>query len=99
MLLLAIHTLGDEEVYGVPICRELERHRARSVSMGSVYAALERLEGKGLIISRLGESVPERGGKARRYFRLTKQGLDQVQETRRVLTRMWQAIPEPDTSS
>ena len=93
MLLLAVLHLGDE-AYGVPISRELERHRGRSVSVGSVYAALERLEGKGLVTSTLGDPTPERGGKAKRYFRMTKEGLRQVHETRRVLTRLWQELPE-----
>lgn len=93
MLLLTVIHLGDE-AYGVPISRELERHRRRGVSVGSVYAALERLEGKGLVVSSLGDPTPERGGKAKRYFRITKEGLRQVRQTRRVLTRLWQTIPE-----
>jgi len=93
MLLLAVIHLG-EEAYGVPISRELERNRGRDVSVGSVYAALERLEAKGLVESSLGDPTPERGGKAKRFFRITKEGLRQVHETRRVLTRLWRAIPE-----
>ena len=54
MLLLAVIHLG-EEAYGVPVARELEQHRGRIVSVGSVYAALERLEAKGLI-TRAGRS-------------------------------------------
>jgi DNA-binding PadR family transcriptional regulator len=92
MLLLAVIHLGDE-AYGVPISRELEAHRGRTVSVGSVYAALERLETKGLVSSSLGDPTPERGGKAKRYFRITKEGLRQVHETRRVLTKLWQALP------
>jgi DNA-binding PadR family transcriptional regulator len=93
MLLLAVIHLGDD-AYGVPIARELESLRGREVSVGSVYASLERLEGKGLVVSSLGEPTPERGGKAKRYFRITREGMHQVQETRRVLTRMWQALPD-----
>ena len=92
MLLLAVIHLG-EEAYGVPISRELEKHRGRDVAVGSVYAALERLEGKGLIVSTLGDPTPERGGKAKRYFRVTKEGLRQIRETKRVLTKLWQEIP------
>ena len=92
LLLLAVIHLG-EEAYGVPISRELERHRGKDVSMGSVYAALERLEAKGLISSSLGDPTPERGGKAKRFFRITREGLRQVHETRRVLTKLWQTIP------
>lgn len=93
MLLLAIIHLG-EDAYGIPISRELERHRRRDVSVGSVYAALERLEAKGLVSSNLGDPTPERGGKAKRFFRITREGLRQVHETRRVLTKLWQAIPD-----
>jgi DNA-binding PadR family transcriptional regulator len=93
MLLLAVIHLG-EEAYGVPVARKLEQHRGRIVSVGSVYAALERLESKGLITSSLGDPTPERGGKAKRYFRITKEGLRQVHETRRVLTRLWRTIPD-----
>jgi PadR family transcriptional regulator, regulatory protein PadR len=92
MLLLAVIHLGDE-AYGVPIARHIEQHRGRMVSVGSVYAALERLQAKGLIASSLGEATPERGGKAKRYFRITKEGLRQVHETRRVLTALWRTIP------
>jgi PadR family transcriptional regulator, regulatory protein PadR len=94
MLLLAVIRLGDD-AYGVPIARELETLRGREVSVGSVYASLERLELKGLVASTLGDPTPERGGKAKRFFRITREGLNQVHETRRVLTRLWQSLPEP----
>ena len=93
MILLAVIRL-EEEAYGVPICRELEAHRGRDVSVGSVYAALERLEAKGLVSSSLGDSTPERGGKAKRYFQVTSTGLRQVHETRRVLSKLWHALPK-----
>jgi PadR family transcriptional regulator PadR len=92
-IILAVIHLG-EEAYGVPISRELERLRGKDVSVGSVYAALERLESKGLIASSLGDPTPERGGKAKRYFRITKAGLRQVHETRRTLSKLWKKLPE-----
>jgi PadR family transcriptional regulator PadR len=93
MILLTVIHLG-EEAYGVPISREMEKQRRRGVSAGSVYAALERLEQKGLVKSEIGEPTPERGGKAKRYFRVTKEGLRQLHKTRRVLTAMWKGLPE-----
>ncbi|HKV93051.1 MAG TPA: PadR family transcriptional regulator [Candidatus Angelobacter sp.] len=93
MVILTLIQLGDD-AYGVPISRELEKSRGRSVSVGSVYAALERLEQKGLVASSLGDPTPERGGKAKRYFRVTKEGLRQVHRTRQVLTRLWRQLPE-----
>jgi PadR family transcriptional regulator, regulatory protein PadR len=92
ILLLTIIRLGDD-AYGVPLSRELSLLRGRDVSVGSVYAALDRLELKGLIASSLGESSPERGGRAKRYFRVTGKGLRSVGETRRVLTKLWKALP------
>lgn len=92
MLLLTILRLGND-VYGVPLSRELSILRGREVAAGSVYAALERLETKGLVASTLGESTPERGGRAKRYFRVTEQGLRAVHETRRVLSKLWKSLP------
>jgi PadR family transcriptional regulator PadR len=93
MILLAVIHLGDE-AYGVPISRELEKNRGREVSVGSVYAALERLETKGLVSSSLGDPTPERGGKAKRFFRVTQAGLRQMHDTRRVLVKLWKKLPE-----
>jgi PadR family transcriptional regulator, regulatory protein PadR len=92
MILLTIMRLGDE-VYGVPLSRELSAIRGGDVSVGSVYAALDRLELKGLIASSLGDPSPERGGRAKRYFRVTRQGLQSVRETRKILTRLWKSLP------
>lgn len=92
MVLLTILRLGDE-AYGVPLSRELARMRGRDVAVGSVYAALDRLELKGAVTSTLGPSTPERGGRAKRYFRVTEQGLRSVHETRRVLSKLWRALP------
>lgn len=93
MILLAVIHLGDE-AYGVPISRELEKQRGKEVSVGSVYAALERLEARGLVDATLGEPTPERGGRAKRYFRVTRAGLRQLHDTRRVLTNLWRTLPE-----
>jgi len=91
ILLLTILRLG-EDAYGVPLTRELSMLRGKDVSVGSVYAALDRLELKGLIASSLGESSPARGGRAKRYFRVTEEGLRSVRETRRVLTGLWTTL-------
>jgi PadR family transcriptional regulator, regulatory protein PadR len=93
MVLLALIQVG-EDAYGVPISRELAKRRGREASLGSVYAALDRLEKKGLISSTLGDPTAERGGRAKRYFRATKTGLREVRETRQALTRLWRGLPE-----
>lgn len=93
MILLSVLHLGDE-AYGVPVARELQERCGREVSLGSIYAALERLEARGMVASRLGDPVPERGGKAKRYFRVTKAGARQLMETRRVLQGLWHELAE-----
>lgn len=93
MVMLALIRLG-ENAYGVPISQEIEKRGGREVAVGSVYAALERLEGKGLVTSELGEATAERGGRAKRYFHVTAKGLKEVRETQRALMKLWQGLPE-----
>ncbi len=95
MVLLAILRLGDA-AYGVPLARELAAARQRNVSAGSIYAALDRLEAKGLVTSTLGEATRERGGRAKRYFALTAEGVAAVQISRSTLTKLWAALPLED---
>lgn len=91
--MLSLMRLGDN-AYGVPISREIEQQSGREVALGSVYATLERLEDKGLVASDLGESTPERGGRAKRYFHITERGLREVRATQRSLNRLWKGLPQ-----
>jgi len=93
MVLLALIRLGDQ-AYGVPISREIEQRSGREVALGSVYASFERLEEKGLVASRLGDPTAERGGRAKRYFRVTESGLQAVRETQRALVSLWHGLPQ-----
>jgi DNA-binding PadR family transcriptional regulator len=92
LVMLAVILLG-EGAYGVPISREIERHTGRDVAYGTVYATLERLQEKGLVSSSLGEATPQRGGRAKRYFRVTTRGLRTVRETKESLTGFWKDLP------
>jgi PadR family transcriptional regulator, regulatory protein PadR len=93
MAMLAVLRVGDN-AYGVPVAREIEEQTKREVKLGSIYAALERLEEKGFVVSELGEPTGERGGRAKRYFHVTRQGMRQVRETRQTLLKLWRGIPE-----
>jgi PadR family transcriptional regulator PadR len=95
LVMLALIRVG-ENAYGVPISEELEKASSREVAIGSVYAALERLEKKGFIKSAVGEPTPERGGRAKRYFWVTARGVKEVRETQRTLVKLWQGLPELD---
>lgn len=97
LVLLALVRLGDE-AYGVPIGHAIEESSGRDVAQGSVYLTLERLERKGLVISRLGEPTPERGGRAKTYFRITAKGLREVRRARETLMSLWNGVPRLDGS-
>ncbi len=92
MVLLALVRLGDD-AYGVTISKELLDLAGREVAFGSVYAALDRLERKAYVLSTLADPTPERGGRAKRYFRVTEDGMRALQRTRTALTRLWRGIP------
>jgi DNA-binding PadR family transcriptional regulator len=90
---LAVLRVGSD-AYGVPISEEIESRLGRDVAVGSVYATLDRLESKGLLTSRMGDPTPERGGRRKRYFQVTADGLETIRETRQVLDQMWGDLPE-----
>lgn len=75
--LQSIYRLGDN-AYGLTILKALTEQCGREPSIGAVYAALERLEQKGLVESRLAEATPERGWRAKKYFTLTEVGKSAV---------------------
>lgn len=91
MVLLALIGLG-EKAYGIPIAHEIETKGGREVSLGSIYATLERLETKGFVSSELGEPTPERGGRAKKYFSVTAKGVREVREMQRVLKQLAQRV-------
>jgi DNA-binding PadR family transcriptional regulator len=93
LVLLALIRLGDE-AYGVPISEAIEENSGREVALGSVYVTLERLQRKGLVTSRLGEPTPERGGRAKTYFRVTAKGLRAVRKAQRTLVNLWSGVPQ-----
>jgi DNA-binding PadR family transcriptional regulator len=92
MILLALMRLGDA-AYGVPISRKIEETSGKVIALATLYATLTRLEKKGLVSSRLGEPTAERGGRAKKYFRVTAKGLREVREAQRVFTSLWNGIP------
>jgi PadR family transcriptional regulator, regulatory protein PadR len=91
IVLLAILRLG-EDAYAIPIREEIEERTGRSVARGALYTALERLETKRCLRSRMSDPLPERGGRSRRYFTVTQAGLGAIRESRRGLLRLWQGL-------
>ena len=91
VVLLALMRLG-QDAYGTTIRREIESNTGRSVSVGALYTALERLERRGLVGTRIGDPSPERGGRARRYYRLEAAGQETLEHSRSVLLQMWKGF-------
>jgi DNA-binding PadR family transcriptional regulator len=91
IVLLAVLRLGDE-AYAVPILEQIEKQAGRRVARGALYTALDRLEIKGCLRSRLGQPLPERGGRARRYFSVTPAALRALKQSRTALLRLWNGL-------
>jgi len=77
-----------EHAYGVTVRQEIELRTKREVSIGAVYATLDRLERKGYVTSHRGDPTPERGGRSKRFFHVTADGLKAVNRTIRALQSM-----------
>ena len=95
LVLLALVQQG-RDAYGVSIRRELEERTGSDVTMGAVYATLERLVDKGLVHPRTGESKESRRGRPRRYYDILKEGVAALDQTRRVRDTMWEGIELAD---
>jgi DNA-binding PadR family transcriptional regulator len=91
IVLLAVLRLGDE-AYAVPILEQIERQAGRRIARGALYTALDRLESKGCLRSRLGQPLAERGGRARRYFQVTPSAVRALRESRLALMRLWSGL-------
>ena len=86
VLIALVHL--DGESYSVPIMDEIRRRTGRQIAKAAVYIALRRLEEKKLLVSRIGGATPERGGRAKRYFRLTAAGAKRLTEAREAFAQM-----------
>jgi DNA-binding PadR family transcriptional regulator len=90
LVLLAVRARG-EEATGATIQEELERRAGRVVTLGAIYAALDRGERKKLVTSWLGEPVRAPGGRRRRHYAVTPAGERSLSDSRRVRESFWRA--------
>ena len=87
IVLIALVRLGDN-AYGMTVRREIEERTGRDLSIGAVYATLERLETKGYVKSFMGDPTPERGGRAKRLFRIDAEGERALRATQQAIRSM-----------
>ena len=94
MVLLAVLQAGQEgdDAYGVTVHQQLEGRTKRKVARGAIYMTLDRLEKKGLLESWTTEPTAERGGRAKRCYRVTKPALEALRASRRALANLWQGL-------
>jgi DNA-binding PadR family transcriptional regulator len=91
IVLLAVMRIGNE-AYAVPILEQIGKQTGRKVARGALYTALDRLEAKGCLRSRVGAPLPERGGRARRYFTVTPAAVRALRQSRLALMRLWNGL-------
>jgi PadR family transcriptional regulator, regulatory protein PadR len=93
IVLLAVMRL-DTEAYGMTIRDEIQRRTGRRISFGAVYVTLQRLESKGFVTSWMGEPTAERGGRAKRFFRVSAAGRRALQRSREAIAAMTSGLRE-----
>lgn len=91
LVLLAV-ARGDGEAYGMTVRREIAERTGRDVTIGAVYATLDRLEAKGWLASSHGDGGADRSGRARRFFRLRSDGVAALATARQVRDPMWEGV-------
>lgn len=87
LLLLAVIRL-DDQAYGVTVREELRKHAGKDVAVGAIYTGLDRLAQKGFVESWAGEATPERGGRAKRFYRVTAAGIRAVRDTQDAIKKL-----------
>ena len=92
LILLAVWRL-QEDAYGTSVRAQLEESTGQSWSIGKVYVPLEKLTKYGYLSSRQAPPTDERGGRRKRYFRLTKRGVAALNEVRQIHQTMWEGLP------
>lgn len=92
IVLLSVAILADD-AYGNTIKSEIKKRLGRNPSIGALHAALGRLEEKGFLESKEGETTPERGGRRKRYYKVTRTGVKAMQEVKNIRDGMWQSVP------
>jgi PadR family transcriptional regulator PadR len=91
IVLIAVLRLGDQ-AYAIPVREEIEARTGRTVARGALYTALDRLESKRCLRSRMSDPLPERGGRSRRYYSVTPAGVAAIRASRESLLKLWQGL-------
>ena len=97
LLVMATLLRLGENAYGMEIRRDIEERTGRRVSIGNVYATLRRLRAKGYVDATTGEPTAERGGRAKRFFHLEREGAEALERSRQAMLQALADLPELPT--
>mgnify|MGYP001791510394 CR=1 FL=1 len=92
-VILLMVVILEENAYGVAITQQIEQQLNRKLSISAVHATLHRLLDKGYVDSYMGGVTTERGGRRKRYFKITASGSKILQEIQEVRTNLWSQVP------
>ena len=90
LVLLALATVG-EDTPGREVYEEITRTTGRDVAVTAVYVTLNRLQKKGYVSAAMGDATPERGGRAKKLFRLEAAGADAIKRARQQFDVLWKS--------
>ncbi len=91
--ILLIIMAMSEDSYGFSVSEAYLEHTGKSISISAIHTVMSRLEDKGLISSEMGGETAERGGRRKRIFRATPQGVAAIEEIRNSRQKLWGLIP------
>ena len=92
LIMLAIWRL-QKDAYGLRILEHLSETTGRDWAIGAIYVPLDRLAKRGYVTDHWGEPTPQRGGRSKRFYRLTATGVSALNELRHIQNTMWEGLP------
>src|SRR3989337_421847 len=92
-IVLLVTASLQEDAYGVTITQEIEKQTGRSMGFNTVHTTLQRLEEKGFISSKMGGATEERGGRRKRYFKITALGSKALKNSKELREKLWKIVP------
>ncbi len=93
LILLTVASL-EKDAYAVSVKEELENRAHRKTNISAIHSSLYRLEDKGFLASEFGGATQKRGGKKKRYFKVTNAGFAVLQESKNLREDFWKTIPQ-----
>ena len=92
-LILTMVLILEDNAYGNTVVKAIKEHQEREVNLSSVHITLYRLEEKGYLESFMGGATKSRGGRKKRYFKITNAGRVLLQDMKDARMKLWKLTP------